>query len=140
MENINVSKEKLLEILKKNRELHRDIFIEAQKNYRSEVISVLDKMLSDARAGKSVSHSINLMAPEDHTSDYDRVILMLELSLDDTIGLSERDAQQYVMDKWSWSHDWAVSNSRYSSLFGGMAAPSNLTKAHADKLSAAMNG
>lgn len=135
MENIRVSKNKLLEILKKNKQLHREIFIGAQKVYRNEVISVLDKMLAEARAGKNIKHNVDLIAPEDHSGDYDRVIQMLELALDDTITLSERDVQQYVMDKWSWSHGWAASNVQYTGgLYGEGRFGYKLSDEHAKKL------
>ena len=143
MKSIKAKVSELLDILKNNRTLHYSIFIAAQKVYRSEVIRRLDKALQDAKDGKEFPGSIHIPAPEDHTRDYDRVIRMLELSTEDVIELEEREVEVYVMDRWSWSHNWAASNfqyltdaavtnyattgslsteASYQSLFGGCAA------------------
>lgn len=113
MKNIKANVKELLEILTKNRDLHHDIFVAAQKVYRSEVIRRLDKALQDAKDGKGFPGSISIPAPEDHTKDYDRVIRMLELSVEDNIELDERDVEVYVLDRWSWSYNWAASNFQY---------------------------
>ena len=113
MKNIKANVKELLEILTKNHDLHHDIFIAAQKIYRSEVIRRLDKALQDAKDGKEFPGSIHIQSPEDHTKDYARVIRMLELSVDENIELDERDVEVYVLDRWSWSHNWATSNFQY---------------------------
>jgi hypothetical protein len=110
-----MSKAKLLAILKTNRDEHRDIFLKAQKAYRQRAIEVLDQQLRLAREGKSfvLAEIIQLAAPEDHTGDYDRAIKMLEFSVDKTVVLSAADFSNLVQDQWSWSRQWAFSNSRY---------------------------
>ena len=113
MKNIKAKVSEVLDILKKNRELHRDIFIAAQKIYRSEVIRKLDQALQAAKDGKEFPSYIQIPEPEDHTKDYDRVIRMLELSTEETIELAENEVEVYVMDRWSWSHSWAASNVQY---------------------------
>ena len=113
MKSIKAKVSEVLDILKKNRDLHREIFIAAQKIYRSEVIRKLDQALQAAKDGKEFPSYIQIPEPEDHTKDYDRVIRMLELSTEETIELSEQEVEVYVMDRWSWSHSWAASNIRY---------------------------
>lgn len=113
MEKITIKKEKLKEIIVKNRAEHRDIFLKAQGRYREEVIKQLDSMLADARDGKRIRVAINLVEPQDHTDDYDRAIKMLELAEEESMVLSEVDIACYVMDQWGWSRNWAVSNMRY---------------------------
>ena len=113
MKPIKAKVAELLTILKKNRETHEEIFIAAQKIYRSEVIRKLDQALQSAKDGKEFPSYIQIPAPENHTKDYDRVIRMLELSVDDVVELAENEVEVYVMDKWSWSHQWAASNMQY---------------------------
>jgi hypothetical protein len=113
MKAIKAKVSEILSIIKKNRELHHEIFIEAQKIYRSEVIRKLDQALQSARDGKEFPSYISIPTPEDHTADYDRVIRMLELSTEEIIELEEKEVEVYVMDKWSWSHNWASSNFKY---------------------------
>ena len=115
MNQVRVEKDKLLAILKKNREEHRQIFLDAQKKYRERAIQVLDEQLTLARDGSPfVLHRITeLVSPSDHTSDYDRAIQMLELSVEGTVVLTAADFSNLVQDQWSWSRQWAASNSRY---------------------------
>jgi hypothetical protein len=68
-----------------NRDSHRHLFLKAQEGYRKLVIEELDRMLADAKAGRPIRRSISLTEPSDHTKDYDRVIAMLEMSVDDTV-------------------------------------------------------
>lgn len=92
----------LLEAVISNRNAHRDLFIKAQEGYRKAVISELDRMLVEAREGKSIRRTITLPEPSDHTKDYDRVIRMLEMSTDETIDLKACEFDNYVMDNWEW--------------------------------------
>lgn len=111
---IKCSKAVLLKTLKANRETHHEIFLEAQDGYRTAVIAELDKMLEEARAGKRIRRAITLIEPMDQTREYDRAIAMLEMSVDGTVLLEEHDFRQYVLDEWSWKHQFNVSNVLYS--------------------------
>ena len=113
MKSINVKRTDLLDILKKNRENHRDIFEKAQDIYREQAIQELDRMLSDAKANKKIRRFVMLPEPEDHTEDYDRAISMMEMSVDDIIELVETDHSQYVMDNWGWQKSFATNTSSY---------------------------
>jgi hypothetical protein len=117
MKTVKIQKFKLTEILTKNRADHREIFLKAQEGYRAAVISLLDEQLKRARNGKDadIQRFISITQPEDHTEDYDRVISMLEMSVDDTIEVSAEEFRNYVQDKWQWSRSWAISNSGYTS-------------------------
>lgn len=114
MQAINVKKNDLLAVLQKNRDEHRDIFIEAQTGYRDAVIAELDSMLADARSGKKIRRSLTLVEPMDQTADYDRVIRMMQMSIDETIQLQEHEFQSYVLDQWQWKKQFNASNSNYS--------------------------
>lgn len=114
MQTVNIKRDVLLDILKKNRDEHRAIFLEAQKKYREEVITHLDRMLQDARDNKRIRTRVELIEPSDHTVEYERAIRMLELSTDDIIELTEHEFTAYVMDEWTWSRQWALSNAGYS--------------------------
>lgn len=114
MEMIKVKKTDLLTTLKKNLDKHREIFLEAQAGYRKMAITEIEKLLEDARKGHKIRRSISLIEPVDQSRDYVRVIRMLEMSVDKTIELAEHDFMQYVMDDWSWKHQFITSNAMYS--------------------------
>lgn len=113
MNSVTVNKVELIETLKENRSKHREIFESAQRGYRDLVIWHLDNNLKDARDGKEIRTRVNLQAPIDQTSDYDRVIRMLEMSVDTEIELSEHDFAQYVLDDWSWKNQFITVNTSY---------------------------
>lgn len=113
MENITVSKDRLLQTLTANRETHRAQFLQAQEGFRAAVVAQLDERLADARKGKRVSLTIALPEPQDHTPDYDRAIQMVEWNLSDEVELAEHDFQTYVLDDWNWKRQFAATNSTY---------------------------
>lgn len=119
MNTVKVRKDELLAKLKSNRESHRALFLEAQEGYRDLVIAELDKSLQDAREGREIRTYIRMDAPQDHTDDYDNVIEMLKMSVDDTIELKAIEFQCYVMDKWQWAQAAFVANSAYAAAKRG---------------------
>jgi hypothetical protein len=121
MENITVQKAELLAALQKNREGHRKIFEEALDGYHKEAVRVLEGQLALAKANKKVNAHIMISRPSDQTKDYDRAILMVEMSVGDTITLSEMDFANYVMDDWSWKDQFLTSNRAYSQTAAFMA-------------------
>jgi hypothetical protein len=114
MDTVKVQVAKLLEKVKANREAHRDLFLKAQEVYRQDIIEELDRMLTDARAGKPIRRAITMPEPQDHTKDYDRVITMLEMSVDEQVELDSVSFDQYVMDNWSWKAGALATNSMYA--------------------------
>jgi hypothetical protein len=113
MQTVKIRKDDLLVVVKKNREEHRKIFLEACDGYRKEAVEVLDRMLADAKAGKRVEQFIGLEEPVDQTKDYDRVIRMLEMSTDDVITLTQGEFSNYVLDDWSWKQQFMGTNIKY---------------------------
>ena len=113
MESITVRKTDLLAALRENRGGHRAAFEAAQEGWRATIIEELDRRLADARAGRRVDSRFMIPEPEDHTTDYDRVIRMVEMEVNDTIAVPEHDFRCYVMDDWDWMASWTASNSGY---------------------------
>jgi hypothetical protein len=115
MKDVKVNREQLEQKVQENRNAHRAVFEDAQKNYRDLVIEELDKMLADARSGRKIIRAVLLPEPEDHTEDYDRVLAMLDMSVDEVIELEEEDFKCYVLDQWGWQRSFASNTMRYSS-------------------------
>lgn len=114
MNNVKVNVQQLLTILKKNRDSHRKIFLEAQEGYRKLAIKELDKTLKDARDGKKFARMLSLVAPQDMTKEYDTAIGMLEMSVDKDIVITYNQYQNFVQDEWHWKENFLLSNSTYS--------------------------
>lgn len=114
MDTIRVPKLTLLEILKKNRDNHRAMFLDAQQGYREEVIKVLDARLKDAREGRKINLHFSMPAPIDQTKDYNIAIEMLEMAVDDIIELTAVEFRNYVKDDWSWRQNVTATNMLYA--------------------------
>lgn len=111
--NTIVKKDRLLVIIQENRDGHRALYEKAFTRYREFVIEDLTKKLMDAQAGHAVEQMIKYPVPEDHTRDYDRVLMMLNLDVRDEIELGEYEIASYVMDDWDWKRQWTTSNAAY---------------------------
>ena len=116
MQTVRIDKSTLKRKLIENRARHREIFLEAQEGFRACAIRELDKILSDARAGARIQNVWSMVAPIDQTREYDRVLAMIDMTLDDSIELSERDFARYVLDQWEWHREFIASNARYSKI------------------------
>lgn len=119
---ITVKKEGLLTTLKANRDSHRAAYEGAMTGYRLALIGACEAKLADAKAGKRVGLKIDLVEPFSNEKDYDRIIRMLEMSINDEIHITEEEFNKYVMDDWSWKQGFATTNARYAEIggrFGG---------------------
>jgi hypothetical protein len=114
MEKMKFDKQKLLEVLRANRESHRKIFLEACTGYLKKAIELLEQKLASAKRGERITMHFSLQQPIDQTKEYDRAIRMLEMSTNAIVELEEHDFQQYVMDDWAWKGQFLTSNSAYS--------------------------
>jgi hypothetical protein len=112
---IHVKKADLLAAVRKNREQHRAIFLEAVEGYRKEVLRLLEERVMTIKHSKLPrSVSISLYVPEDHTKDYDNAIAMFEMSIDEELEIDEASFVQLVRDDWQWKRQWLTSNAGYS--------------------------
>lgn len=114
MNEVQVKKAELIIVLKKNKKTHREEFLKAIEGYRKEAINQLSQSISDAKNGKKINLHFQLTQPIDQTKDYDRVIGMLEMSIDEELMLSEGEYRQYVMDDWVWKEQFTVTNAFYT--------------------------
>lgn len=115
MHEVNVKREELLAKVQGNRDNHRKLFEEAQANYRERMIEELDRMLEDARKGRKIRRMVSIPEPEDHTKDYDRIISMLQMSVDKVVELDQQSFAMYVMDQWAWAGSFASNTLAYTS-------------------------
>lgn len=114
MNDVRVSKARLLDIVTKNRDDHRGLFVKAQEGFRARAIEELDGMLKAAQQG-DVRLYVGLTAPQDHTVEYDRAIQMLGMSEDDTILVDQQTFAQLVRNEWAWFDQSTAINSTYAS-------------------------
>jgi hypothetical protein len=111
---VRVHRDELVDILTKNMDAHRELFLKAQEGYKRQWIELLGDRLEDAREGNMPARQVWLQEPMDQTDDYARVIRMLEMSVEDTFVLTATEFANYVEDDWAWSNQAFTTNSMYA--------------------------
>lgn len=113
MDEVRVTKAELLDKIRANREGHRDIFDAALRGYREAVLKWLEMQVDALKRGKSFDVTFRLPAPEDHTIDYDRAILMLEMEVGNEVVIGQDEFAMFVMDDWQWKRQFTATVSNY---------------------------
>ena len=114
MDEIKISKAKLLTKLKANRAEHRKVFEDALHGWEHQVLSALQRAVDDALQNKRYITMINLPRPSDHTEDYDKIIAKVEWHEEDIIELDSIEFEQYILDNWNWKAAFTQSSASYS--------------------------
>jgi len=113
MHTVRINKEEFIVRVRENRDNHRAVFEAALEGYRLRMQTELERRLHDLRKGRKINQHLGLPEPEDHTDDYDRVLTMAEMSVDEIIELEADDFAMYVMDQWRWKQSFADSTAWY---------------------------
>lgn len=119
MQEVQVSVEKIKQIIQVNRDKHKEVFEKAWEAYQAKMLEVLQDTLNDMHKGKKMGTDIDPLilhrfpVPTDHTDDYDRILAMLDMETRDEIILDQAEFTQYIQDNWSWTHQWSTANSTY---------------------------
>jgi hypothetical protein len=138
-----VPKKRLLETLKLNREKHQRDYEESLAGYKTLAAERLEKLKAqamkdlkknfDALAEKIQTAdftdpeerlpntvtllsamSFHLKVPENHSRAYDVAIAQAEWETKDTIELTQRQFQCFVLDDWDWREEFQHINKAYS--------------------------
>lgn len=128
MNEVRISKVKLLKKIEENRKLHEQEYnetmeaykitvrektkerIEEQKRYFKQAIKNLEDNLAQFEKDINVEPIVNVQKPVNYLKDYDTAIGMLNFSLDDIVCLNRSEFQSYAMDDWAWKKDFKKFN------------------------------
>jgi len=102
MRTVRLDRDEFVATVAANRDQHRAVFEDAVEGYRERWTQELERRLRDVRRGRAINQYFSLPEPEDHTEDYDRILTMARMSVDEVVELSEDEFGMYVMDQWSW--------------------------------------
>ena len=115
MDNIVVDKADLISTLQTNLAQHRATYEKAMEGYKEAATQWLSTTLDGMLLGTVQPKELyfNSPVPEDHSEEYERLILMLDWDQSDTVELTRSEFTQYVQDDWGWKKSWTVTNSTY---------------------------
>ena len=119
MRTVQIAVEKLLPIVRENKEKHIAEYTEAVEDYKAAVLVLTSNNLKLAKSGeldKIAKIKTLPNAPTSYEQSYTRAIRMLELSNQTIIELEDTVFNQLVLDEWSWKQNFQLSGSLYKSL------------------------
>lgn len=126
MREVKVNRKELLEKVRANRETHVRDYEESVIGYKAAALKAIDEGMAKLRRSVEelktgqVLHlaavSFDLEVPENHKKDYDQVIAMLEMSVDDQLTIRSDEFALYVMDDWSWKANFDKTTTTYKSM------------------------
>ncbi len=113
MKEVKVNVVDLRATMEANRKTHADEVAEAWIGYRASAEAKLKAALRKLRKDGKFE-GVYLAEPQDHTGDYDRVLAMLNMTVDTQITLTASEFDQYVRDNWTWALGAKMLNSTYA--------------------------
>ena len=115
MRKVTINQTELLGILRENRDTHEREYNDAYAGYLTSCVESLEELVAEFKAKERETVQWTEFPQQSQVKDYDRVIRMLELSVDDEIELTSEEFANYVQDEWHWKDNWTISNSNYIS-------------------------
>jgi GTP:adenosylcobinamide-phosphate guanylyltransferase len=113
---VKVNKQELLGVLRNNRKTHIENYVEAFNAFRESYLEKLETLINEVSEGKSEPIlQIKMAIPDSYEEDYNQIIKMLEMSVDDTIEVTAEEFNAYVNDKWQWK---SIMQHAYSTYTG----------------------
>lgn len=116
---VNVSRTALLEKLIANLAEHKKDYQEAILGFKVKLLVDLQQAIIDVNAsepeGLKDLESVSFAGPISYADEYNEIIEMMKMSVDENITLDNRSFQQYVMNKWTWSDHFNNSTKIYKS-------------------------
>jgi hypothetical protein len=123
MREVKVKRLELLAKVRENRTKHVAEFADAVKGYKDAALKAIDggmakmrRNIEELKAGETLQLSVihfDLAVPVNHARDYDQVIAMLDMSVDDVLTIRSDEFACYVMDDWGWKEDFNNTKSLY---------------------------
>lgn len=114
MKSATVKKEDLLATLEANRDKHINTFDQVLEDYRARAVELLEEHIQRIRDGAVEKVYVMLPPPENYEEEYTRVIEMAKWHQEDTIELTAREFDEYVLDNWTWKDTFLATAATYS--------------------------
>lgn len=114
---VRFDKKFLVDTLTANKEKHKAEYEEGVEEYWltcQQKVAEISKQIEERTYKERYIHLPSKLTS--HVKDYERVLSMLEATVDSEISLNQKEYSQYVLDDWEWKEDFTNVKSSYSSL------------------------
>jgi len=109
---IKVKKTELVEKIQANKLKHVENYLQALIDYKDEALKQLKELTKRAKDG-DVRIGLQLVTPVNNEAEYDKLLLMLKMEIDEEIELSMSEFNEYVHDETHYAQQASLSNSMY---------------------------
>ena len=123
MKNVTVDRNRLLAILKQNLEKHKADYAQAVEGFKGAALTVAKNNLKFVKQAIETNKLEEISkfrappsAPRSYENDYERAIMMVEMSVNDHIELDADQFDQYVRDNWAWKPNFVTLSEAYGKL------------------------
>lgn len=115
MNGVKIKRDELLGVLRTNLSKHKEDVKEALELRRVEMRAFFDNEIQklDNNSAYQPKQTHSFPIPEDMSSEYEKVIRMVEMTEDEVIPLSEDQFDKLVMDNWSWKDNLVATSALY---------------------------
>ena len=113
---IDVDREKLIEILESNLEKHSSEYQAAKARYRQACKDALEERLAEVDSlapNKILWFLLHSDYPKDYSKVYKEVLEMLRIHEGGTISITAEQHKAWVKDEWDWKRDFQTKISKY---------------------------
>lgn len=104
---VTVNRLNLLDILRANRIIHSDEYDTALKAWQEALTAETAALAKLTAGGKFDDIKIESRKPSNSLDQYDEVIELLEMSVEENIVLDRDSFRTYVKDEWHWKSAFA---------------------------------
>lgn len=110
---IRVEKKELLETIQSNMEKHVSDYEETERGFKKHYKSTLAEMINRFDETGKIETFLTFDQPQSHEEDYQSIIDMLQMSVDDEVEITYEQFQRYVRDNWEWKKDFIALSAQY---------------------------
>jgi hypothetical protein len=109
---IKVKRVELLNRIKENKAIHIKEYEEAIVAYKEEALKQLSSLTKKAQEG-SLRLELKLVHPVNKADEYDKLILMFQMEVEDVVELQQDEFNAYIFDELDFSTAAKMSNTHY---------------------------
>ena len=122
---VKVDTKKVLGMVKENRDKHKKDYAEALKGWIEDLKKetaraareakklTVEETLKEGASNCYQDVHVSLPPPRQFLNEYDQVIGMLEVCVEDELTLTGKQINAWCHDRWQWKDDFVTSNAAY---------------------------
>lgn len=112
LKTITVSKDELISKITVNLDKHQEEYNQSIIDRKAYAIEVLTEQLAESKDG-NVPEILTFDKVPNHSSEYETVIEMLTMSVDEEIEITYEQFKRYVRDEWEWKTEFLTVSGMY---------------------------